>query len=98
MFVKVMNSYRTIVAACDKELIGKTFEEGKLQLNLKESFYQGEEIEKKEMIDLLKDYVQEDATFNLVGKKVIDSALKAGIIKEENIGTIQSIPYALILL
>jgi hypothetical protein len=98
MFVKVMNSYRTIVAACDKELIGKTFEEGKLQLNLKESFYQGEEIEKKEMIDLLKDYVQEDATFNLVGQKVINCALKAGIIKQDNVGTIQGIPYALILL
>ena len=51
MFVKVMNSYRTIFAACDKELIGKMFEEGKLQLNLKESFYQGEELEKKEMVD-----------------------------------------------
>ncbi len=98
MFVKVMNSYRTIVAACDKELIGKMFEEGKLQLNLKESFYQGEELEKKEMVDLLKDYAQEDATFNLVGKKVINCALKAGVIKEENVGTIQNIPYALILL
>lgn len=98
MFVKVINSYRCIVAACDKELIGKIFEEGKLQLNAKESFYKGEEIAEKEMIELLKDYSKEDATFNLVGKKVIDSALKAGIIKEENIGTIDSIPYALILL
>jgi len=98
MFVKVINSYRCIVAACDKELVGKVFEEGKLQLNVKESFYQGEEIEKKEMIELLQEYAKEDATFNLVGKKVIDSALKAGIIKEENVGTIQNIPYALILL
>lgn len=98
MFLKVINSYRSIVAACDKEIIGKIFEEGKLQLNLKESFYKGEEVEEKEMIELLKDYSKEDATFNLVGKKVINSAIKAGIIKEENIGTIEDIPYALILL
>jgi len=98
MFVKVMNSYRCIIAACDQELIGKIFEEGKLQLNVKESFYKGDEIAEKEMIEFLQDYAKEDATFNLVGKEVIDSALKAGIIKEENVGTIQNIPYALILL
>jgi hypothetical protein len=98
MFVKVINSYRCIVAACDKDLIGKTFEEGQLQLNAKESFYKEEEVSKKEIIELFQNYAKEDATFNLIGKEVIDSALKAGIIKEENIGTIQNIPYALILL
>jgi hypothetical protein len=98
MFVKVVNSYRVIVAACDEDLIGKKFEEGQLQLDVKESFYKGDETSEKELIKILKDEVQEDATFNLVGKKVISCALKAGIIKEENVGTIQNVPYALILL
>jgi len=34
MFVNVIKSYRDVVAICDKELIGKKFEEGNFQLDV----------------------------------------------------------------
>lgn len=98
MYVNIIRSCRDVVAACDSDLIGKRFEEGKLQLDVKESFYKGEEKNEKETIEIFKDMKKEDATFNLVGEKTINAALKAGIIVKESIGTIDKIPYSLILL
>lgn len=97
MFVNVIKSYRDVVAVCDKELLGKKFEEGKFQLDLKESFYKGEEIPEKEILETMRNFAKEDSTFNIVGEKSISSALKAGIISEEGIKRIQGIPYTLIL-
>ncbi len=98
MFIKIIKSCRDVVAACDKKLLGKIFEEGNFQLNLKESFYKGEEVDEEKAIKILQDMIREDATFNLAGEKTINAALKAGIITEENIGKIAGIPYSLILL
>jgi len=39
----------------------------------------------------------EDATFNIVGEKSTQLALKLGIIMQEGIKTIDKIPYALVL-
>ena len=44
------------------------------------------------------DMKKEDATFNLVGEKTIKTAIEAGIISGENIGRIDGIPFALVLL
>ena len=43
MLVRIIKSYKNIVAVCDSELLGKKFESGKFQLDIKESFYKGEE-------------------------------------------------------
>lgn len=98
MFVNVINSYRSIVAICDSNLLGKKFEEDKFQLDVKESFYKGEETSKEKAIEIMKNMVIEDATFNIVGKESIKTAIEAGIITQENVGKIQEIPFALILL
>jgi hypothetical protein len=98
MFVNIINSYRLVVAACDKELIGNVFEEDNLQLNAKENFYKGEEKTKEEAIKIFQDLKKEDATFNLVGEKTTQAAIEAGIITKANIGKIAGIPYTLILL
>jgi hypothetical protein len=107
MFVNIIKTYRDVVAVCDKELLGKVFEEPSgdgevtMQLDVKESFYkgkEGKEVSEEEVIKIMKLMAAEDATFNIVGPKSVASALKAGIIKEENIGEIKGIPYTLILL
>jgi hypothetical protein len=97
-FINVMSSYRNVVAICDSELLGKRFEEGKFQLDVKESFYKGEEVSEEEAIRTMKRMSAEDATFNIVGKNSVDIALKAGIVVEEGIGEIQGVPFALVLL
>ena len=98
MFINVIRSHRDIVAICDKELIGKKFEENLLQLDVKESFYKGEEVSKEKALEILRNMKKEDATFNIVGKKSIETAKEAEIITEDLIGKVQNIPFALLLI
>ncbi|MDE1848783.1 MAG: DUF424 family protein [Nanoarchaeota archaeon] len=98
MFVKIIKSYRDIVAICDSDLLGKVFEEGKFQLEVKESFYRGDELSGEETSAIINKMVREDATFNIVGKESISLALKHGLIKEEGIKEIQGIPFAMVLM
>ncbi len=101
MIVNIINSYRDTVAIADKELIGKQFFEDKKQLDVKESFYSGEnseEMTEEQVKKTIIDWVREDATFNIVGKKSISLALKINLINEECVGKIKGIPYAMVLL
>lgn len=96
--IKIHRSYRIVVAVCDCDLIGKKFEDTKRQLEVKEYFFRGDELNEEKAIKTLQMQKQEDATFNIVGKESINAALKAGIISKEGIGKIQGIPFALILI
>lgn len=98
MLVKIIRSQRDLVAVCDSDLIGKRFEEGKLQLDLTGSFFRGDQFSKEETIEIMRRMAREDATFNIVGKDSVDAALEAGIIVEEGIAEIQGIPFALVLI
>jgi len=99
MYIKIISTYRTIVAIADADLVGKKFEEGSLQLDVKESFYKSEKLfSEKEAIETIQDMIKEDATFNIVGEKSIRAALKAGVIEEEEIKRVDGIPFTLILL
>jgi hypothetical protein len=95
MLVKIHESYRKIVAVCDSDLIGKTFTEGIKQIEIKSNFFKGEEKNKQEVLKILKELDKEDATFNIVGEKSVQSALEAKIIKEHGIMKIEGIPVAL---
>src|SRR4030042_1776820 len=98
ILINVMNSYRDVVAVCDSELLGKYFEENRFQLDIKESFYKGENVSEEEAIRIMKKMSREDATFNIVGKLSISAALKAEVITEEGIKEVRGIPFALVLL
>lgn len=98
MLIKIHRAYREVVAVCDKEIVGKRFEEENKVLDLKENFYKGEEKSENEMIEILEDLAKEDATFNIAGNKAVNCALKAGIISEEGIKRVSGIPFALVLL
>ena len=98
MYIKIHQSYRTVVAVCDSDLIGKKFEEGKRILDIRESFYKGEDKSEKEIETLMIDLFKEDSTFNIIGKASVKAALKTGIIKKDGVLDIQGVPYALALL
>ncbi len=98
MLIKIHESYRKIVAICDAKILGKKFEKGILQLEVKKEFYGGDKKTEKEIIKIMKEFSAEDATFNIVGSKAIKAALEAGIIGKEGIIKIQGIPHALTLL
>jgi hypothetical protein len=101
MYVNVIESYRRVVAICDSEILGKKFEEGIKQLHVKESFYKGEEgkeVTEEELMKIIKTNKTEDATFNIVGEKSVNIALKANLIGEDSVLEIDNIPYSLVLI
>jgi len=81
---------RTVVAVCDKDLLGNVFEEGKKQLDLSGDFYRGDELDYQEAGDL----VRNADIINLVGKESVDIGLDEAVIEPENIITIDGIPSA----
>lgn len=97
MFVKVHESYRNVIAICDENLIGESFEEGKMQLDVKENFYMGEKRTGDEVKKIIEDGRIEDTTFNIVGKESVNLALELNIVNRDGIKTVQGIPVALIL-
>src|SRR5574341_2483031 len=92
MYLKIHDAGtgRTVVAICDKELIGKKLAQDDLEINVTERFYKGDEVSEEEVVKVLK----EAANINLLGKKTVDIAVKAGIIAEENVLMIQGVPHA----
>ncbi len=79
---------KIILAVCDSDLIGKTFEENNLRLDLSSNFYKGEETSKEKILELFKIAHM----VNLVGKQSVELGKKAGIV--EKIITIKGIPHA----
>lgn len=79
----------TLVTVCDEELLGEKFKEGELKLEVKNSFYEGEEASVEKCIDAL-----EEATIaNLVGS-IVEHAINAHIINPDNVLRIQDVPHA----
>jgi len=78
MYLKVHKTpLGEIVALCDAELIGLVLSEGKMRLDLKAnaSFYSGRKVGQSEAVAALKGA----QNANLVGKKSVASAKKAGM-------------------
>lgn len=94
MFVRIINSYRKIVAICDSDLLGKKFEYKNSQLYIKKSFYEGKNVSEGELREIIKKMLLDDAIFNIVGKKSISIALDTGVILKDGIKKIQGVPFA----
>ena len=96
MYVKLHRSYRTVVAVCDSNLLGKKFEEGERVLDVRENFFSGEEVSDEEAVKILETEKENYVTFNIVGKHAVKMALDAGVISEGNIGKVDDVPFALV--
>jgi hypothetical protein len=79
-----------LVAACDEQLLGKSFEEGELQLQVHETFYDGFRANDKDLIN----HLSNSTIANLVGEYVVKCVLEAGLISKDSIIHIQGIPHA----
>jgi uncharacterized protein len=79
-----------LIGACDENLLGKKFEEGKFQIEVKKDFYDG----KKVTADVLKTYLEDATIANLVGEETIRCAIELGLIDPDCIIRIKGIPHA----
>ena len=96
MIVKVHRTTegRKIVAVCDSDLVGKKFEEGKMQLDLSSGFYKGEEISKDKVSKLIK----EPGVFNVVGEKCVGLFLKLGLVDKGNVIRVDNVPHTQVVI
>ena len=91
MIVKIHKTGgRVILAVCDSNLIGKKFEDGKLQLDLTSEFYKGDKLDPARTLELMKIA----NIVHLVGKKSVEIGIKAKIIDKKKIIKIKGIPHA----
>ncbi len=79
-----------LVAACDSEVYGHSFEEGKMALEVNRDFYGGELAEWDHLHLLLK----EATVLNLVGEDLISRAIDAGFIGAGNVLRVKGVPHA----
>lgn len=98
MFVNIHKTYRDVVAICDEDLIGKKFEQEEFQLDVKESFFKGEQVSEEKLVSIVKAHLKEDATFNIIGEKSINVLLSEGLISEDAVKKIDNVPFALVLM
>lgn len=91
MYLKEYNSGSgLLVAVCDRDLLGKSFEEGALSLNISERFYKGEEATEGDVIASL----QRATIANLVGERTIQCAVENDFIEEACIIFVDGVPHA----
>lgn len=70
-----------LVAVCDADVLGETFESGELSLTVEEEFYGGDAADREEVIERLG---RADVA-NLVGTDVVALAIEHGFVEEANV-------------
>ncbi len=79
----------TLVAAADEDLLGKTFRERGLKIEVT-AFYAGDHVTEEQLLAHLR-----LATIgNFVGKETIEAATRGGFVAEEGVLWIDGVPHA----
>lgn len=79
-----------LLAICDAEILGKTFQEGKIIFCVKEAFYKGARVSIEEAISM----IENSTIVNMVGRNVVREAIERGYVHPEAVLNIQGIPHA----
>lgn len=82
-----------LVAACDTGLIGETFREGKLKLEVKADFYKGT---MTTIAQALREIDEADIA-NLVGSCIVEAAVQKGLVDPSAIVRIGGVPHVQIV-
>ena len=94
VFLRVFRDAKfTMVAACDPDLLGSTFREGKLKLEVKQEFYQGA---RASVADALAAIDRADVA-NLVGQTIIEAAIQKQLVDPTAIVHISGVPHVQIV-
>jgi len=79
-----------LVAICDRELLGNTFDEGKLCLEVNVDFFGDKSTSSFELETAL----SEATIVNLVGERSVACAIQQGCVDGDNVLHIDGVPYA----
>ena len=91
IYVKIHKGQgETILAACDEDVLGKTFKGNDMRITVSESFYNGFLVTEEEFIDRMDAYT----IMNLVGERVIALAIENGHVSEDCVLEIGGVKHA----
>ncbi len=83
----------TILATCDCELVGQVLRDGQIVFDIKEEFYKGRKVTLEEAIELCR----QSSIVNMVGKCIVEKAIKERLVHPEAIIKIKGVPHAQII-
>lgn len=86
---KQVNGTR-VLALCDKDILGKKFSEGKIQIDLSSNFYNGSGVSDADLIKLM----NSANILNIVGEKAVGFAVKYDVVDKGNVLLVSGIPHA----
>ncbi len=94
VYVKSMRRGKdTVVAVCDEEILGATLEGGRVPFKVSEGFYGGALGEVDEALDAMR-----QATIcNLVGKRIVEAAIRRKMVHERAVIYFGDVPHAQIV-
>jgi len=79
-----------LLAACDADIVGKTFSSGKLRIEVAGSFYKEDVVED----EVLLNWLRLATIANLVGERTVGIAVDNGFVDKDNIIMIGCVPHA----
>jgi len=84
---------QVLLAACDAEVLGKTFRDSDMVFEVKEEFYKGFKTNIDEAINL----IEKSTIVNLVGSKIVKKAIERGFVHPEAVIEICGVLHAQII-
>lgn len=82
-----------LVSVCDRDVLGKSFEDGEVSLTVTKEFYDGERCDEERVVATL----ERAAVANLVGERTVSLAIEAGFVEETNVLEVGSTVHAQVL-
>ncbi|WP_435155667.1 DUF424 domain-containing protein [Haladaptatus sp. DFWS20] len=79
-----------LVAVCDDDVLGETFETGDVSFTVTEEFYGGDEVDEGEVVDSL----TRASVANIVGTDAVTLAVENGFVDEESVLDLDSTKHA----
>ncbi|MFB6114258.1 MAG: DUF424 domain-containing protein [Halodesulfurarchaeum sp.] len=79
-----------LVTACDPDVLGETFEDENVSLEVTESFYGGESVDQDDVVSAL----SRASIANLVGTDVVELAIEEGFVDEDRVLEIENTLHA----
>ncbi len=88
-FLKIHETPKgSVIAACDRDLLGSRFSEGEKVLDIDEDFYGGNESDMDEIVSSL----QGCLTANIVGEGIVSELIERDIVEKENVSEVNGVP------
>ncbi|UAL07731.1 MAG: DUF424 family protein [Candidatus Methanogranum gryphiswaldense] len=95
VYVKIhVHENDRILAACDEEILGKTFRDNGVKITVSERFYGGEIVSEETFIERTKSVT----IMNLVGNSIVERAMTEGIVSMSNVIEIGGVKHAQVVI